>query len=241
MIRLDEACKKNATANNYVAFVAKIIRAAGIQAPKFHLYPVPARNKRWLRPEEWLALSGVMAPDLRQIATFSLATGLREANVMLFEWAWLHGNKAFLPASVTKTGDAYGIPLNKSAIQAIEERKSSVIRHAKYVFLNGGNPWTRWTYYTGVKQAAKASGLLDVNVHTFRHTFASWLAQAGTPDAIRKRLGCWSLGSSADAGYLHFDVEPLRPFAEKLDVYLNSVSPDSRSVDCKEEKEAQQI
>jgi len=173
-----------------------------------------------------------MRADLQHISTFSIATGLREKNVMGFEWAWLHGDKAFLPPEVTKTNEAYGIPLNRAALQMIEARKAHPIRHKDYVFLNNGRPWNKSMYLDGVKRAAASVGLGGVAVHTFRHTFASWLAQSAVPDSIRRRLGCWSLGGSADAAYLHFDVEWLREFSEKLDpLLLTSVSPETQIVD----------
>ena len=116
------------------------------------------------------------------------------------EWLWLYARAAFLSANVTKTGDAYGVPLNRTALQVIEERRDRAVRHTKLVFLNRGQPWTKFTYYRRAGRGSKA-------------------------------LGCWSNGSKASAAYVHFDVEALRPFAEKLDVCLGFVSPDSQAAD----------
>lgn len=219
-VDLKQPVKANTTANKYAQFVAKVIRSAGITPPKFHVYPQRRASKAWLLPAQWRLLEGAMRDDVRHIATFSLGTGLREANVVRFEWSWLHGDKAFLPREITKTSEAYGIPLNHTVMRVIDERKAMTVRHAKYVFLNRGEPWKRGAYLFAVQSAAERVGLPNVGVHTFRHTFASWLAQSGVSDSIRKRLGCWSIGSSADAAYLHFDVEWLREHVEKLDPLL---------------------
>jgi integrase len=228
-ITLSVASTANNTANDYVDFVRKIVRSAGVTAPKFHRYPELRASKRWLRPEEWALYLPACYDDLADASTFSVATGLREANVMFFERAWLLGNndRAVLPASVTKSDREYGIPLNETAIEVIKRRLASKVSHPRYLFLDRGKEWKQWRYYKAVQAAAESVGLIGVNVHAFRHTFASWLLHQGVADSIRKRLGCWSLGTSADAGYLHFDVEWLRPYAQKLDplLCLSSVTP----------------
>lgn len=230
-VNLKVPTKKNNTANNYVTFVAKIIRSGGLPCPKFHVYPRLKVSKAWLRPEEWPVLAQEMNDDLRDISTFLIATGLREKNVIAFEWTWIHGANAYLPMELTKTSAPYGIPLNKTALAVIERRRSAPVRHQKYVFVNNGRPWVACTLLERVKQAAGRAELSGIGVHTFRHTFASWLTQSGVPDAIRRRLGCWKQPSGADAAYLHFDVEWLRSFAEKLDTHLTFVPGEKQVFD----------
>ena len=223
-VSLDKRTSANATANNYVKFVAKILRYGNVTPPKFHLYPVVKQSKGALRPEQWATLRDDMRDDLRLACTFALATGLRIENVIAFEWDWLHDDKAFLPASVTKTADAYGIPLNRSAQAVIAEVKKQAVRHQRYVFTHRGQQWKYPTLLEAVKRASSRAISLQVTPHWFRHTFRSWLAQQGVADSVARRLGCWQLGKGADAKYLHFDVEPLRPFAEALDPLVSLLS-----------------
>lgn len=218
-----EATKQNTTANQYVQFVSKILRSAGVVPPKFRLYPKKRGGKRWLKQGEWEALIPQMPDDLRHVCTFALATGLREANVMRFEWGWIHGTAAYLPASVTKTEQDYGIPLNSVSQAIIAERRKATVRHPVYVFTENGKPWYKLKLLRRLYKAVQAAGIAPMTFHTFRHTFASWLAQKGVDGAIRKRLGCWTIGGSAADGYVHFDVESLRPFSELV------LSPDSHS------------
>lgn len=209
--------KANNTANDYVNFVAKVIRNADAPVPRFTTYPTLGPSKRWLRREEWDALVSVMDDDLRQVCTFALVTGLREANVIGLRWDWIHGDAAYLPREVTKTAEDYGIPLSTMSQAIIAERRDSKVRHKDLVFTDNGKPWYKVRLLRRLYRAVDAAELEPMVFHTFRHTFASWLAQKGVADSVRERLGCWSGGgSSAARGYVHFDVESLRPFAELL-------------------------
>lgn len=216
--------KKNSTANVYVFFVEKIVRANSNLKPSFTRYPEP-RGDRWLRPEEWRDLVQHMPTDLQDIATFALSTGLREGNVMRFEWGWLHGSQAFLPATVTKTERDYGIPLNTIAQAVIARRRDMKVRHPRYVFTNAGKVWTCVMLLRALKRAQEGSDIAPLTFHTLRHTFASWLAQKGVSDAVRCRLGCWSTGGAASR-YVHFDVEGLRSFSEQI---VPNLSQDGQS------------
>ncbi len=223
-INLETPVGPNATANGYAGFVGQIIRFASNLDPRLTRYPQPHGRDRWLTVNEWRALAGVMTPDLKDICEFALATGLREANDMGFQWSWIHGNTAILPPEVTKTRKPYGIPLNKIAQAVLERRRQSPIRHPRLVFLNRGKPWYRVSLCRAVEDAVEKAGIDPITFHGLRHTFASWLAQRGVSEVIRARLGCWSTKSQAD-GYSHFDVDSLRPFSELLGGVLGDMNP----------------
>lgn len=217
----------NSTANNYVRFVGKILRFGKVTPPTFYRYPEPKRSRGWLRPEQWALLQGELPANARRVCTFALATGLRIENVLRFRWTWLHGDRAYLPLEVTKTDEDYGIPLNASAAGVIAQVRADVVRHPEFVFTHMGQPWKYETLLKALKTAAARVGLGKVTPHVLRHTFASWLTQQGVSDSIRRRLGCWQMGGGADAGYQHFDVEWLRPFAERIDPLIG-VATDER-------------
>jgi integrase len=224
-INLSEPVPQNSTANGYVDFAKRIIRYSSNLHPKFTRYPKPSGRDRWLTVDEWYTLEGSMYPDLRDIALFGLATGLREANEMCFEWGWLKDNDtwALLPASVTKTKKPYGIPLNQTAQAVIKGRREATIRHPEYVFVNRGKVWYRVALSRAINSAVKASGIAPITFHGLRHTFASWLAQRGVSEVIRDRLGCWHPRSMGDR-YSHFDVDTLRPYSSLIDSTLGSQS-----------------
>lgn len=230
-VNLSESVPQNSTANGYAGFVARVIRYSSNIRPRFTHYTQPKSRQRWLKPEEWVILSAEMHDDLKDIYLFGIATGLREANDMFFKWDWLHDNDtwALLPASVTKTKEPYGIPLNKTAQAVIKKRREATIRHPEYVFLNKGKVWYRVALSRAVNKAVGASGIAPITFHGARHTFASWLAQRGVSEAIRARLGCWSTGSMTDR-YSHFDIETLRPYSEIIDSVFTIQSQSQKTI-----------
>lgn len=222
-VDVNEAVPANATANGYVSFVGRIIRHGSNLHPKLVYYPKSDGRDRWLTVEAFRGFTQHMYPDLMDISTFALVTGLREANDMFFRWAWLHDNDtwALLPKELTKTKKPYGIPLNKTAQAVIKRRREATIRHPEFVFINQGKPWYCAKLCLAIKAAAGEANLLPFTFHGFRHTFASWLAQKGVSEAIRDRLGCWKVRGQGNH-YAHFDVDSLRPFSELFDVILGT-------------------
>lgn len=222
-----ERLPANATANAYVQFVARVIAATSSLRPAFIHYPPMKGRLRWLTPAEWFLLAAKMDGDLRDVCEFSLATGLRQANCLEFDWAWLHGDWALIPPEFTKTDEPYGIPLNKTAQAVIARRKAAAVRHPNLAFLNAGKPWYRVAVARKLWKALEDSGVDEITYHGFRHTFTSWLAQKGVSESIRARLGCWRTGRMADR-YSHFDVESLRPFAAHIDEALKTAQAEKR-------------
>lgn len=222
-VSLLEPVPANSTANGYVSFVGRVIRHSSNFNPKFTYYPKPKGRDRWLTTAEWATLAEKLHPDLYDVCLFGLATGLRAANVIFFQWSWLKDGDtwAMIPPEYTKTEKPYAIPLNKTAQAIVKRRREATVRHHEFVFMNRGKHWYRVMLCREVERAVAASGIQDFTFHCFRHTFASWLAQRGVSQSIRARLGCWATGSMTDR-YSHFDVESLRPFSEMIDQILAS-------------------
>lgn len=230
-VDMKERVPANATANNYVKFVGKILRFGKVPVPSFYQYPAPDAEREWLRPEQWPQLRAELSDDVRRVCTFALATGLRIENVLRLQWSWLQGESLFLPADVTKTRQSYGIPLNRSALGVIAEIRAGSVRSPTLVFIHLGAPWKYETLLKALKTACTRAGLPRLTPHSLRHTFAAWITMEGVSDVIRRRLGCWRLGKGADAKYVHFDVERLRRFAELLDPLLSGNSQSTRSAE----------
>ena len=80
--------KANATKNRYLALVRAILNKAANEwlwidkAPKITLYREPKRRIRWLTPAEAERLIAALPEYMADMATFSLATGLRQSNVI---------------------------------------------------------------------------------------------------------------------------------------------------------------
>lgn len=219
----------NATANAYVAFVGRIVEHGLKYRPKFIHYPPTRFRQRHLKPEEWMRLLPHFTQDELDIFTYLLSTGVREANGIFMEWAWLDGNTAVVPAERFKTRVPHAYPLNLTAQAVIERRRQASPRHLKLVFTRNGDPWYRAALSRALHAACVKAGIEDIVPHGLKHTFTSWLAKAGVPKEIRMRL----LGHAAKDvhdGYTHLDVEDLRAHAETLDrVMAAAISSQSKA------------
>ena len=139
---------------------------------------------------------------LRGLATFSLATGLRRANVTGLLWsqvdlekrvAWIHPDQA-------KARRAIPVPLNAEAVLVIREQ---IGKHETYVFTYRGNKITQVNTKAWHK-ALERAGIDDFRWHDLRHTWASWHAQNGTPLNVLQELGGWESPEMVRR-YAHFD------------------------------------
>ncbi len=144
---------------------------------------------------------------------FSLATGIRKGNVTGLEWsqvdlerrcAWIHPDQA-------KARRAIAVPLNRDAMLVLRQQLG---KHPCYVFTYRGKRITQvntkaWT------AALERAGITDFRWHDLRHTWASWHAQAGTPQHVLQELGGWETLEMVRR-YAHLNAEHLAEYAEKL-------------------------
>ena len=120
----------NATVNRQMEVVRAILNRAVREwewldkALVVRMLPEPKRRIRWITHEEADRLLDELPPQLRVMAQFSLATGLRQANVTGLEWsqvdlgrrvAWVHADQA-------KAGTPIGVPLNAEAVVVLREQ-----------------------------------------------------------------------------------------------------------------------
>ncbi len=216
--RLSEGVS-NATVNRTMEVVRAILRKAANEwewtdrAPAVRMLPEPKRRIRWLTHEEAERLIVELPEHLAEMVRFSLATGLRKANVTELEWsqvnlqrriAWIHADQA-------KARKAIGISLNAEAILVLRRQMGE---HPRFVFTHRGKP-VRNVNTKAWKAALRRVGIADFRWHDLRHTWASWHAQAGTPPNVLQELGGWE---SADMvrRYAHLAPDHLAEFAERL-------------------------
>lgn len=212
----------NSTKNRYIALIRAILYKARDEwewidkVPKLKQLKENSQRIRWLKPQEATRLLEAL-PDnhWREMAAFSLYTGLRQSNVFGLKWgqidllrkiAWIYPDEA-------KAGKAIGIPLNDSAIGILLNRLGI---HGEYVFTN-----TRNRAITGLnskvwKQALQKAAIQNFRWHDLRHTWASWLVQRGVPLVALKEMGGWEKLDMV-MRYAHLATEHLLPHAGLLD------------------------
>jgi len=209
----------NATVNRNLEVLRAILRKCVNEwewldkAPQVRMLQEPKRRIRFLTREEAQRLISELPEHLAAMARFSLATGLRQANVTGLQWsqvdierrlAWIHADQA-------KARKAIPVPLNSEALQVVAEQQG---RHPTHVFSFRGKVITQVSTKAWYK-ALQRAGIEHFRWHDLRHTWASWHIQNGTPLFALQELGGWE-SQEMVRRYAHLSAEHLAPYADSL-------------------------
>lgn len=216
---------KNSTKNRYFALIRSILNLCAKEwewldkAPKITLYKEPKKRIRWLRPDEAQRLVDALSnlPYMQHMVIFSFATGLRRKNVLNLKWEQIDLKRrvAWIYADQAKAGRAIGVSLNDAAMQVLYARRALGIRNG-YVFNNSAGTPVRSVSGRVWANALKRACITDFRWHDMRHTWASWLVQAGTPLTILQEMGGWESIEMVQK-YAHLAPEHLSKYASALD------------------------
>lgn len=217
-----EKVASQGTANRYLALIRAILRRACHEwewierAPRVKMFKEAEGRVRSLTPQEFQRLIAELPPHLADMAVFSVATGLRQANVKGLEWRYvdLERRHLWVPGEKHKNGKPHSVPLNEMALAVLRKQLG---KHATQVFTFRGDPIGQvntkaWT------AALERAGIEDFRWHDLRHTFASWHRLAGTPTHELQRLGGWKTGAMVER-YAHVAPEALQGAAMRLDAF----------------------
>ncbi len=207
--------------NRYRATVRAILRRAEREwewldrTPVIRLEPEPKTAGRWLTEAEAGRLIAAAPAHLQPVIRFALATGLRKSNILDLRWASvdLARRQLWVNPDDAKGGKAIGIPLNALAMTVLNECRD---QHPDVVFTVEGRPY-RWIDHRTWLRICRDADLAGVRFHDLRHTWASWLAQAGVDPQHLKTLGGWSTLAMVER-YSHLNVEHLRAAADHIPV-----------------------
>lgn len=209
----------NATVNRTLALVRSILRKCVREwqwldrAPAVRMLKEPGRRIRYLTQDEAEQLLAELPPHLRDMAAFSLASGLRAANVAGLRWsavdldrrlAWVHPDEA-------KARKAIPVPLNGEAVAILQKQ---IGKHRDVVFTFKGQPIVQVSTAAWYKALDRA-GIENFRWHDLRHTWASWHVQSGTPLNVLQELGGWASYSMVQR-YAHLAADHLAPWADRL-------------------------
>ena len=217
LIKIKEASPS--TVNRYLALIRAILNRAVNEwewldrAPKISLYKEPDGRDRWITPRQAKRLLIELPSHLRQMARYTLATGLRQANVSELKWEQIDLEKrtASFKAKEMKNGCALTIPLNSDAMKVLQEQKG---KHPVYVFPYNNSPVMRTTtkaWYAALQRA----GIENFTWHDFRHTWASWHIQSGTSLKELQELGGWRTFNMV-LRYAHLSSNQLNNAADRI-------------------------
>jgi integrase len=221
----------NATVNRTLAVLRSILNRSVKEwgwldsVPFIKSLPEPKVRIRWLTQLEEARLLKELPEHLNAMARFTLATGLRESNVVNLQWsqvdmrrrcAWIHADQA-------KAKKDIAVPLNDEAIQVIRQQ---IGNNQEFVFTYKGNPVTGCNNHAW-RKALKRAGIENFRWHDLRHTWASWHIQNGTPLHVLQELGSWSSYEMVQR-YAHLSPGHLSEYADNAKAVTNLLHLEKR-------------
>ena len=152
---------------------------------------------RHLTAKEWERLKAALPEHLLPAVEFSLATGLRRANVFGLTWqnVSIENRTVTVWARRAKGRKTLHLPLSDWALAVLRKQAD---KHESMVF-----PYTRTTSKRTITKpmldpktawgaALTEAKVADFRWHDLRHTWATWSVQAGMPLKVLQELGGWA-------------------------------------------------
>jgi integrase len=172
----------------------------------------PPGRTRWFTLDEAQRLIANLEPHLIPIVITLLNTGMRKGEALRLEWKDVDLTNRMLTVRTSKNNESRTLPINQVLFDLFTDLKRKAI--SGYVFCHeNGSPY-REIYY-GVKSAEKRAGILDADIHTCRHTFASWLAMKGVDiRVIQVLMGHKTIAMTMR--YAHLGQKTLQDAVSKL-------------------------
>lgn len=235
------------TKAKHLALMKAIMRAAERdwkwieRGPVIKVPQERGKRVRWLEPHEAVRLINECSEPLKSIVVFALATGLRRSNIVDLQWqdvdlqrkvAWIHPEES-------KSGQAIGVALNDTACRLLRDQ---IGNHKKWVFVhrkestlpNGEKSAAvrkmRVDGNTAWRLAMKRAGIDNFRFHDLRHTWASWLVQAGVPLTVLQEMGGWESIEMVQR-YAHLAPRHLSAHAKQIDSIFDGHVPNSSQPD----------
>jgi integrase len=204
-----------ATVNRYMATLSAVLSFAQdrgwiVSVPRLRRLDEGNSRVRFLTQAEARRLLEHLPPHLSTMVRFSLATGLRQANVTHLRWeqvdlkrkiAWIHADQA-------KGRTTIGVPLSAIAIGVLRRQSG---KHQDWVFPYRGEPITQPANTAWLAALSRAK-IVEFRWHDLRHTWASWHVQNGTPLPVLMELGGWK-DLKMVLRYAHLSPGHVAPYA----------------------------
>jgi len=184
--------------------------------------PVPQYVKRERVAEGW-ELCKIMAAastPVRHVVMIALQTGLREEKIIQIHEEWLveRGDRLWLvpaPGASRNKRVTKAVPLNRLALDALGGETPRI----------GGRYFSQWKDANSFKhrwlETCDRAGVHDLHFHDLRHTFATWLMQAGVDYIVIEKLLGHRLPGTGDL-YVHDWDARLREAVTRLEAFTEA-------------------
>lgn len=167
-------------------------------------------RERYLSPEEtqklrW-ALTGSDNPQLAHIVALLLLLGCRKRELLDAQWSDFDLDRRSWRIPMSKSGKARHVPLSEGTLAVLAQLPRW--KDCPYVVPNPKSKKPYVTVFHSWDTARKQAGLPDVRMHDLRHSFASYLVNAGRSlYEVQKILGHAQLKTTQR--YAHLSQETL--------------------------------
>lgn len=177
--------------------------------------------ERYLTPEQTTRLLTAVRhsqnPLLADIVAFLLFTGARKREALDAKWQDVDWRQKLWRIPKTKSGKVRHVPLSSGALKLLRELKEKSDPAIEHIFANPhtGRPFVSIFYSWDT--ARTEAGLPELRIHDLRHSFASFLVNAGRSlYEVQELLGHADIRTTSR--YAHLSRERLREAVEVVSV-----------------------
>lgn len=190
---------------------------------KIDNYKLPEKLPLFFDEISFGKLINVIVDDaIKNIVLFAVNTGLRLMELITLSWTQINLEKKYLMLDnigyLTKSKRSRSIPLNTTAIEVLQRMQ---VKNGLVFSVNGNQIKPDWLSKRFKKYVRAAGVNSNLNFHSLRHTFASWLVQRGVSIYIvSKLLGHADIKTTQI--YSHLRTEDLRSSIELISFKLSN-------------------
>jgi integrase len=154
-------------------------------------FRLPERQPMFYSKEDFKKLIEVIDnQDLKDIVLFAINTGLRQMELITLDWRQINLKENILvldnQSHITKSKRIVTIPLNTICVEILQRR---IEKNEVNVFTLFDNPIDQgWLSRNFKNYVVKAGINPKLNFHSLRHSYASWLVQAGVSIYVVSKL-----------------------------------------------------
>ena len=170
------------------------------------------REPRWLEPEEFKAIREKFPPHRQDFLDVAVHTGCRlgELESLTIEHFDLKKSRLLIPGTKTQKSKRW-VPVHPEVMRVV---------HATMARGKTSGPllesWDRWDCWRQLGKVCGELGIKRFSVVDLRHTFISWLVQAGKTAQQIKALTGHTDSAMIDRVYGHFNDASLRSVLDDL-------------------------
>jgi len=177
--------------------------------------------ERYLSPEQTtrllVAVRASRNPLLADIVAFLLFTGARKREALDARWQDIDWRQKLWRIPRTKSGKVRHVPLSSGALRVLQGLKEKADPTIGHLFANPRTGLPFVSIFYSWDTARKEAGLPELRIHDLRHSFASFLVNAGRSlYEVQELLGHADIRTTSR--YAHLSRERLREAVEVVRV-----------------------